>query len=118
MVQSSTVRTVILALGVAALVAGCSERQRSLPDSSVQTLNVEGKPIQVRISPFGAPGEYRLMAARDAIVIDPDRENELRRAEHAAQYYMKQTCVGRGYQVMESGMLDTINYFARFRCNG
>jgi hypothetical protein len=104
----------ILALGLAA----CSEQQRPLDGSSAQYLNVEGKRIQVRIAPFGGPGEYRLMAVRDAIVIDPEVENERARAEHAADYFMKQTCVGRGYQVLEAGMLDTINYFARFKCNG
>lgn len=105
-------------LAVLVLIAGCGQEQRTLPGSSVQTLNVEGKPIEVRITPFGGPGEYRLMAVRNAIVLDPDRENERRRAEHAAHYYMKQTCVQRGYQVIEAGMLDTLNYFARFRCNG
>jgi hypothetical protein len=99
-------------------LAACSERQMPLPDSSAQYLNVEGKRIQVRVSPFGGPGEYRLIAARDAIGWNLDDENERRRAEYASNYYMKQTCVGRGYQVIEAGMLDTINYFARFKCNG
>lgn len=107
-----------IALAIAALLAGCSERQRPLADSSAQFLNVEGKRIQVRIAPFGGPGEYRLMAARDAMVIDPDTENERRRGEYAARYYMNQTCRERGYQVIEAGMLDNINYFARFRCKG
>ena len=71
-----------------------------------------------RVSPFGRPGEYRLVAARDAIGWNLDDENERRRAEYAANYYMKQTCVQRGYQVLEAGMLDTINYFTRFKCNG
>jgi hypothetical protein len=119
MVSFSISRAAVLALATATLVAGCSEQQRALPGSSVQTLNVEGKPIQVRISPFGGPGEYRLVAARAAILLgSPDAENELRRSQHAAEYYMKQTCVQRGYQVIEAGMLDAINYFARFRCNG
>ena len=109
---------VVFALVTALGVAACSEQQRPLDGSSAQYLNVEGKRIQVRISPFGGPGEYRLMAARDAIGMDLDAENEQRRAQHAADYFMKQTCVGRGYQVMEAGMLDTINYFARFKCNG
>ncbi len=119
MVSSSILRAVVLALAAAALVAGCSEQQRALPGSSVQFLTVEGKRIQVRVSPFGGPGEYRLIAARDAILLgSADTENELRRSEYAAQHYMKQTCSGRGYQVMEAGMLDAINYFTRFRCNG
>jgi hypothetical protein len=105
---------VVLAIGA---LAGCSEQQRPLAGSSAQYLTVEGKRIQVRISPFGGPGEYRLMAARDAMVIDPDVEKERTRGEYAAKYYMKQTCGGRGYQVLEAGMLDNINYFARFRCN-
>jgi hypothetical protein len=102
----------------ACVLVGCSEQQRALPGSSAQYLNVEGKRIQVRVSPFGGPGEYRLIAARDAIGWNLNDENERRRAEYAANYYMKQTCVGRGYQVLEAGMLDTINYFARFKCNG
>ena len=109
---------VVFALVTALGVAACSEQQRPLDGSSAQYLNVEGKRIQVRISPFGGPGEYRLMAARDAIGMDLDAENVQRRAQHAADSFMKQTCVGRGYQVMEAGMLDTINYFARFKCNG
>jgi hypothetical protein len=110
-------KIIIALIGVLGLAA-CSEQQMPLAGSSAQYLNVEGKRIQVRVSPFGGPGEYRLMAARDAIVVDPDVENERQRAEHAANYYMKQTCVGRGYQVLEAGMLDDINYFARFKCNG
>ncbi len=106
-----------LLLTICSLVA-CGEQQRPLAGSSAQYLNVEGKRIQVRISPAGDAGEYRLMAVRDAIGFDLDAENERRRGEYAANYYMKQTCVGRGYQVLDSGMLDTINYFARFRCNG
>jgi hypothetical protein len=105
---------VLLALGLTA----CSEQQLPLSGSSAQYLNVEGKRIQVRISPSGGPGEYRLMTARDTMVINPDVENERRRAEYAADYYMKQGCTGRGYRVLESGMLDDINYYARFRCNG
>jgi Prokaryotic membrane lipoprotein lipid attachment site len=110
-------RYIIFLLAVATLAA-CSDQQRALPGSSAQYLNVEGKRIQVRVSPFGGPGEYRLMAARDAIGWSLDDENEKRRSEYAANYYMKQTCAGRGYQVLEAGMLDTINYFARFKCNG
>ena len=96
----------------------CSEQQMPLSGSSAQYLTVEGKRIQVRVSPFGGPGEYRLIAARDAIGVNLNDDNERRRAEYAANYYMKQTCAGRGYQVLEAGMLDTINYFARFKCNG
>ena len=104
-------------LGVCGLLA-CSQQQMALPGSRAQYLNVEGKRIQVRITPFGGPGEYRLIAARDAIGINLEVENERERAEYAANYYMKQTCTGRGYQVLEAGMLDTINYFTRFKCSG
>lgn len=107
-----------IALLAACTVTACDEQQRPLAGSSAQYLNVEGKRIQVRVAPFGGPGEYRLVAARDAIGWNLNDENERRRAEYAANYYMKQTCVQRGYQVLEAGMLDTINYFARFRCNG
>jgi len=99
-------------------LAACSEQQRPLAGSSVQYLNVEGKRIQVRVSPYGGPGEYRLIAVRDAIGWDLDAANERRRSEYAANYYMKQTCVSGRYQVLEAGMLDEINYFARFKCNG
>ncbi len=99
-------------------LAACSEQQMPLAGSSAQYLNVEGKRIQVRVSPFGGPGEYRLIAARDAIGWNLNDENEKRRAEYAANYYMKQTCAGRDWQVLEAGMLDTINYFARFKCMG
>src|ERR1700759_4902889 len=108
MMNVRTWRPVGLALLAACSVAACDEQQRPLAGSSAQYLNVEGKRIQVRVSPFGGPGEYRLMAARDAMVVDPDVENERQRAEHAANYYMKQTCVGRGYRVLEAGMLDNI----------
>jgi hypothetical protein len=108
------------AIGLIAILglAACSEQQMPLAGSSAQYLNVEGKRIQVRVSPFGGPGEYRLIAARDAIGWNLDDENEKRRAEYAANYYMKQTCAGRDWQVIEAGMLDTINYFARFKCVG
>ena len=107
-----------IALFVACGIAACSEQQMALSGSSAQYLNVEGKRIQVRVSPFGGPGEYRLVAARDAIGWNLDDENERWRAEYAANYYMKQICVQRGYQVLEAGMLATINYFARFKGNG
>jgi hypothetical protein len=110
-------RPMAIVVLTACSLGACSEQQMALPGSSAQYLNVEGKRIQVRISPFGGPGEYRLLAVRDAIGVDLDAENERRRGEYAANYYMKQTCVGRGYQVIEAGMLDTINYFARFKCN-
>ena len=100
------------------MLAACSEQQMALPGSRAQYLNVEGKRIQVRVSPFGGPGEYRLVATRDAIGWNLDDENERRRAEYAANYYMKQTCSERGHRVLEAGMLDTINYFTRFKCNG
>lgn len=110
-------KAVAVLLAVLGLPA-CSEQQKPLAGSSARYLNVEGKRIQVRISPYGGPGEYRLMAARDAVVIDPDVGSERQRAEHAANYYMKQTCASGRYQVLESGMLDSINYFARFKCSG
>lgn len=118
MTNLKPLRTASILLLVGCGIAACSEQQKALPGSSAQYLNVEGKRIQVRVSPFGGPGEYRLIAARDAIGWNLDDENERRRAEYAANYYMKQTCVDRGYQVLEAGMLDTINYFARFKCNG
>jgi hypothetical protein len=118
MIDFRTSRMFCTILLGACSIVGCGEQQMALPGSSVQTLTVEGKRIQVRISPYGGPGEYRLMAARDAIGWDLDAENERRRSEYAANYYMKQSCAGRGYQVLEAGMLDTINYFARFKCNG
>ena len=118
MTDLKPLRIACIALFVACGIAACSEQQMALSGSSAQYLNVEGKRIQVRVSPFGGPGEYRLVAARDAIGWNLDDENERRRAEYAANYYMKQTCSERGYRVLEVGMLDTINYFARFRCNG
>ena len=55
-----------------------------MPGSSAQYLNVEGKRIQVRVSPFGGPGEYRLIAARDADRVDRARPRAARvRAEKA-----------------------------------
>jgi hypothetical protein len=118
MIEFKTSRMFCTVLLGACSVLGCGEQQMALPGSRVQYLNGEGKRIQVRISPNGGPGEYRLMAARDAIGVNLDVENERQRAEYAANYYMKQSCTGRGYQVLEAGMLDTINYFARFKCNG
>lgn len=118
MIGFAALRATAIAMAATFALAACSDPQRPLEGSSAQYLNVEGKRIQVRIAPFGGPGEYRLMAARDAIGWDLDAENEQRRGAYAANYYMKQTCVGRGYQVLEAGMLDTVNYFARFKCNG
>jgi hypothetical protein len=106
----------IAALCTVLVFIGCAEQQRSLSGTSAQYLNVEGKRIMVRVAPLDAPGEYRVLAVRDAIVIDPDRERERERAAYAARYYMKQTCQERGFSVLEEGMLDNINYFARFRC--
>ena len=118
MIKITALRGAAIALiGILGLAA-CAEKQMPLAGSSVQYLNVEGKRVQVRVSPFGGPGEYRLIAARDAIGWNLNDENEKRRAEYAANYYMKQTCAGRDWQVLEAGMLDDINYFARFKCMG
>jgi len=116
MIGSTMLRGAAVALIGMLGLAACSEQQAPLSGSSAQYLNVEGKRIQVRVSPFGGPGEYRLMAARDAIGWNLNDDNELRRAQYAANYYMKQTCAGHDWQVIEAGMLDTINYFARFKC--
>jgi hypothetical protein len=118
MIHLKILRLAAIGLLAACAASACSDRQMALPGSSAQYLNVEGKRIQVRVSPFGGPGEYRLIAARDAIGWNLDDENERRRAEYAANYYMKQTCVERGHRVLEAGMLDKVNYFTRFKCNG
>jgi hypothetical protein len=109
--------SIVIAAALAGLAGfGCAEQQRSVEGTSAQYLNVEGKRIMVRIATTDVPGEYRLLAVRDAIVIDPDRDKERERGAYAARYYMKQTCQQRGFQVLDEGMLDNINYFARFRC--
>jgi len=104
------------ALVALAGLAACAEQQRSVPGTSAQYLNVEGKRIMVRVAATDVPGEYRVLAVRDAMVINPDPANERERGAYAARYYMKQTCQEKGFQVLEEGMLDNINYFARFRC--
>jgi hypothetical protein len=115
----SAVSAVAVGAALIGTLLGCAEQQRSLSGSSAQYLNVEGKRIMVRVSPMpDQPGEYRLIAVRDAMVIDPDRDKERERGAYAARYYMKQTCQERGFTVLEEGMLDNINYFTRFRCGG
>jgi len=97
-------------------LAACSEQQRTVQGTSAQYLNVEGKRIMVRVAPTDIQGEYRVLAVRDAMVINPDPASERERAAHAARFYMQQTCQEGGYRVLEEGMLDNINYSARFRC--
>lgn len=97
-------------------LAACEEQQRTLEGTRAEYTTVEGKRMQVRVQPTGVANEYRLLAVRDAIVIDPDTDNERRRGMMAAKPFMKRTCKGATTEVLEEGLVDNINYFVRFKC--
>ncbi len=96
-------------------LAGCEE-QRTIDRTQAECTTVEGKRIEVRVQSTGVVNEYRLLAVRDTIVIDPDTDNERRRGMMAAKPFMKRTCKGATIEVLEERLVDNINFFVRFKC--
>jgi hypothetical protein len=103
-------------VGFAALsVAGCYQKS-SLESSRVEVVKVEGRRFEVRVTPTETPDEYRMLIIRATMVVNPDPELEMGRAQEVAERYMKQTCKGRAYKEIVSGLEGGINYRIIFQC--
>ena len=114
MKPTTTICAVLLAV---LTLAACEEQRAILDGTRAEYTTVEGKRVEVRVQPTaGVANEYRLLAVRDTIVIDPDTDNERRRGMMAAKLFMKRTCKGATVEVLEEGLVDNINYFVRFKC--
>ena len=112
--KPATTTCAVLLTGLALMAC---EEQRTIDRTQAEYTTVEGRRIEVRVQSTNVANEYRLLAVRDTIVIDPDPQNERRRGMLAARQFMKRTCKGATAEVLEEGLLDNINYFVRFRCN-
>ena len=111
-----TTKWAAILVGFAALsIAGCHQKG-SLEGSRVEVVKVEGRRFEVRVAPTGTPDEYRMLIIRATTVINPDPELEMARAQEVAERYVKQTCKGRAYREIVSGLEDDINYRTIFRC--
>jgi hypothetical protein len=88
----------------------------SLEGSQVERVKVEGRVFEVRIAPTGNPDEWRMLIVRGTMVINPDSELEMIRAREVARRFEEQTCKGRPYEEILSGLQGDINYRVLFRC--
>ena len=79
--------------------------------------SVDGRKIEVRVASTGVSNEYRLLAVRDTIVVNPDPVRERERGWEAARRFIDRTCKGRPYEVLEDRLVDRINLYLRFRCS-
>ena len=106
----------ILLTVLAALSAGSCSQKSSLEGSRVEPVTVDGRKFEVRMTPTGAPDEYRLLIVRETLVVNADPELETARAQEVAQRYMKQTCRGKTPKETFSGLENNVNYRVVFRC--
>lgn len=114
--QTLTLKRALILLGFASLsVAGCYQKS-SLGGSQVEVVKVEGRRFEVRVTPTEIADEYRMLIIRATMVVNPDPEREMARAQEVAERYMKQTCKGRAYEEIVSGLEKGINYRTVFRC--
>ena len=110
------IKQVAILVGFTVLsVVGCNQKG-SLDGSRAEVVKVDGRRFEVRVAPTGAPDEYRMLIIRATMVVNPDPELEMARAQEVAERYMKQTCKARAYQEIVSGLEGAINYRTVFRC--
>lgn len=105
-----------LTIALAALTLSACYEQHTIEGTSAQYVNVVGKRIKVNVSTTDMPGEYQLLAVRDAIVINPDPENERERGREAARRIIEAKCRTKTYQILDERLVEDLNYYARFRC--
>ena len=103
-------------VGFAAFSAAGCYQKGSLEGGRVETVKVEGRRFEVRVTPTETPDEYRMLIIRATMVVNPDPELEMGRAQEVAERYMKQTCKGRAYKEIVSGLEGGINYRIIFQC--
>jgi hypothetical protein len=96
-------------------VAGC-EQKGVLEGTRVEIVRVEGRRFEVRVGPTETPNEYRMLIIRATMVVNADPELEMARAQEVADRFMKQTCKGRAFEEIVSGLEGNINYRTVFRC--
>ena len=89
-------------------LASCQEQQLKPDGTRAEYTTVEGKRIEVRVQATNVANEYRLIAVRDTIVVNPDPANERRRDMQAAKPFMKRTCKGSTTEILEEGLVDNI----------
>jgi len=77
---------------------------------------VNGRLFEVRIATTDIPDEFRMLVLRGTIVINADPELERERALVVSRQFMDRTCRGRPFQILEDKLVDSINFFTRFRC--
>jgi len=105
-----------IVVGFAVLaVAGC-EQKAVLEGTRVEIVRVEGRRFEVRVGPTETPNEYRMLIVRATVVLNADPELETARAQEVAERVMKQTCKGRPFEEILSGVQADINYRTVFRC--
>ena len=111
-------RSALAAALLAALGLCACHSQHSLEGTSSQFINVAGKRVKVDLSPSDVPGEFDLLVVRDAIVINPDPENERERGRDAARRVMDDVCGVKRLspQVVGERLVQQLNYYVRFRC--
>src|SRR5579871_1485535 len=109
MKRAALLTTILLGL------AGCYQ-MGSLDGTQVETVKVDGRRFDVRIAPTGNQDEWRMLIIRATMVIGPDPELEMQRAQEVAARYEKITCKGRPVEEVLAGLQGDINYRVLFRC--
>ncbi len=107
--------TLVLVGFLALFAAGCYHKG-SLEGSQVEIVTVEGRRFEVRVTPTETADEYRILITRATLVVNPDPELETARAQEVAERYMKQTCKGKAYREVVSGLEGGLSYRSVFRC--
>jgi len=108
---------------IAAVVALCvlagtgCVAKGALDGASVETVRIDGRLFEVRIAPADVANEYRILVVRAAMLIEPDPEHESSRAKNVAKPFLERTCKGP-YRVIDEKLVDSVNFYQRFRCGG
>jgi hypothetical protein len=109
-----TMRVLLVALS-ALVLAACSTPKGTLEGSRVETVRIDGRLYEVRITPAETAGEYRLLLVRGTVVVNPDPKLESERNWNVVQPFMERTCDGR-FVVLDHQLADKVNLYIRFRC--
>ena len=102
-------------LAVPVVLPACAPKG-TLEGSQVEYMTVEGRRFELRMAPTEIKGEYRVLAVRATIAVNPDPETERNRDWVVAKAVMDRTCKDRSYTVLEHKLVDNVNFYTRFRC--
>jgi hypothetical protein len=110
--------TLSFAAALTALAVAACHDQHTIEGTSSRTINVVGKRMKVNLSPTGTPNEYDLLVVRDAVVVNPDPQNERALGEEAATRVVREVCKVKGLnpQIIDERLVEQINFYVRFRC--